>query len=57
MPTTVKDLVCGIEIDSVTVAGRSENKGQTYYFCSMGCMRDFNKHPEKYIDKEELSTH
>jgi len=46
---TVKDLVCGMEIDPATAAGTSEYKGQTYYFCSPGCKKSFDKDPEKYV--------
>ena len=49
MATTVKDPVCGMDIDPETAAGKSEYKGQTYYFCSTGCKRSFDKEPEKYI--------
>ncbi len=45
----VKDPVCGMEIDPKTATGKSEYKGQTYYFCSAGCKRDFDKNPEKYV--------
>jgi YHS domain-containing protein len=57
MAATVKDPVCGMEIDPATAAGKSEYKGQTYYFCSKGCKRDFDKDPEKYIGKEEQTKH
>ena len=30
-------------------AGTSENKGQTYYFCSLGCKKSFDKELEKYL--------
>ncbi len=53
MTTTVKDLVCGMDIDPATAAGKSEYKGQTYYFCSPGCKKAFDKEPEKYIGKGE----
>lgn len=43
---TVKDPVCGMEIDSNTAAGMSEYNGQTYYFCSPGCKKSFDKEPE-----------
>ena len=43
------DPVCGMEVDEKSAAGQSEYKGQTYYFCSPGCKRDFDKDPEKYI--------
>ena len=45
----VKDPVCGMEIDPNTAAGTSEYKGQTYYFCSPGCKKSFDKEPEKYV--------
>jgi len=47
MPT-VKDVVCGMDIDSTTAAAQSEYKGKTYYFCAPGCKKDFDKSPEKY---------
>ena len=46
----VKDPVCGMEIDPKTAAGKSEYKSQTYYFCSAGCKRAFDKEPEKYVE-------
>jgi YHS domain-containing protein len=47
---TVRDLVCGMDIDPATAAGKSEYKGVTYYFCAPGCKRSFEKDPEKYIN-------
>lgn len=46
------DPVCGMEVDPQTAAGSSEYMGQTYYFCSAGCKRDFEKDPERYIHGE-----
>ena len=51
MANTVHDPVCGMDIDPATAAGTSEYKGQTYYFCSPGCKRSFEKDPEKYVGK------
>ncbi len=48
MANTAKDPVCGMDIDPKTAAGKSEYKGQTYYFCSAGCKKAFDKEPEKY---------
>ena len=45
----VKDVVCGMEVDPKKAAGQSEYKGQTYYFCSPGCKKAFDKDPEKYV--------
>ena len=45
----MKDPVCGMDVDPKTAAGKSEYKGQTYYFCSAGCKKAFDKEPEKYV--------
>lgn len=47
-----KDPVCGMDVDPKTAAGKSEYKGQTYYFCSNGCKRSFDKDPEKYLSAQ-----
>ncbi len=44
-----KDPVCGMQVDPKTAGGKSEYKGQTYYFCSLGCKKAFDKEPEKYV--------
>ena len=49
MAHTVHDPVCHMDIDPATAAGTSEYKGQTYYFCSLGCKKSFDKEPEKYL--------
>src|SRR5450756_3087361 len=36
--TAVKDLVCGMDVESATAAGRTDYKGQTYYFCGSKCL-------------------
>jgi YHS domain-containing protein len=50
---TAIDPVCGMEVDPATAAGSSEYQGETYYFCSVGCKRQFDKAPEQYTDSEE----
>ncbi|MEW6240787.1 MAG: YHS domain-containing protein [Chloroflexota bacterium] len=57
MANTVKDLVCGMDIDPATAAGKSEYQGQTYYFCSLGCKKSFDKEPEKYLGHSEHEHH
>lgn len=47
----VKDPVCGMQIDEKKAAGKSEYQGQTYYFCSPGCKKAFDKEPEKYVGR------
>jgi Cu+-exporting ATPase len=57
MANTVIDPVCGMEIDPETAAGKSEYKGQTYYFCAPGCKQSFDKDPEKYVGASSQSSH
>ncbi|MDP9299572.1 MAG: heavy metal translocating P-type ATPase [Actinomycetota bacterium] len=45
---TVKDPVCGMEIDPVTAARSEEYEGKTYYFCSQSCLDSFRADPQKY---------
>ncbi|RRA50405.1 YHS domain-containing protein [Acidipila sp. EB88] len=45
----VKDVVCGMQIDSNEAAGKSEYQGQTYYFCAPGCKRKFDANPQQFV--------
>ena len=49
--TAVKDPVCGMDIEAASAAGRTENKGQTYYFCGSKCKEKFDLNPEQYLGK------
>ena len=51
-----KDPVCGMEVDPKT-SGKVEYQGQTYYFCSPGCMATFQKDPGKYISGQMGGAH
>jgi len=57
MANTVRDPVCGMNIDPPTAAGKSEYNGQTYYFCSLGCKKSFDKDPEKYLSQGGHEQH
>jgi len=57
MTETVHDPVCGMDIDPATAADTSEYKGQTYYFCSPGCKKSFDKDPEKYVGQSSHESH
>lgn len=52
-----KDPVCGMEVDPKHAAGQSEYQGKTYYFCSPGCKRDFDKDPSKYVSASQSGHH
>ncbi len=45
----VTDPVCKMTIEDKDVAGTSNYKGTTYYFCSDGCKTRFDKDPTKYL--------
>lgn len=53
----VKDPVCGMDVDPKKAAGKSDYQGQTYYFCSPGCKKAFDKEPAKYAGKAEEHSH
>ena len=53
MAETFRDPVCGMDVTPESAAGKSEYNGQTYYFCSPGCKRSFDKEPEKYLGKNK----
>ncbi len=52
-----KDLVCGMEVDKKTPAAKIDYDGQTFYFCSENCKKQFVEEPEKYIPKEAGEHH
>ena len=45
--TTVKDVVCGMDIDPNTASSQMEYRGKTYYFCSNDCHTKFIAEPQK----------
>jgi len=47
--TTVKDPVCGMEIQAATAAGHTEFKGQKYHFCGSKCKEKFDLNPAQYL--------
>lgn len=51
----VLDPVCGMTIDSRQAAATAEYQGQTYYFCSTGCKKAFEKNPTQYVGQGQQS--
>ena len=45
---TVKDVVCGMDIDPNTAAAQMEYQGKIYHFCSSACHDKFMAEPQKY---------
>jgi YHS domain-containing protein len=44
---TIKDPVCGMEIDPQTAFATREHMGQTFYFCSKNCVDQFDADPHR----------
>ncbi len=49
----VTDPVCGMTFGPAHAATLRQWAGQTFYFCSPGCKKSFDKEPEKYVGKEQ----
>ena len=46
------DPVCGMSVSPDTAAGKHDHNGETYYFCSPGCLQKFKADPEKYLNPQ-----
>src|SRR5581483_6054107 len=43
------DLICKMEVDERSAAGKYVFEGKTYLFCSLHCLETFKKEPAKYV--------
>lgn len=48
---TLKDPVCGMEVDSRSAKYTAEHQGHTYLFCSLMCQKAFEDDPLFYLNK------
>ena len=46
-PHTVKDPVCGMDVDPTKTAHRATHAGATHHFCSASCRTKFEADPAK----------
>ena len=53
----VTDPICGMQFPPEKAAGKLAYEGKTYYFCSPGCKRSFDKDPEKYLGAGAQHSH
>ncbi len=44
------DPVCGMTVKAEKAAGKTEHNGESYYFCSKGCLNKFESEPQKYLE-------
>jgi YHS domain-containing protein len=48
-PVRSVDPVCGTIVDESQAAGKAKYAGQTYYFCSNECKKDFEETPVTFV--------
>ena len=53
----VHDPVCHMDIDIRSAAARSDYLGKTYYFCAVGCKKEFDDDPEGVLEREAAYDH
>jgi len=51
------DPVCGMTVDRETAAGAWEHRGETYYFCSVGCLERFRSDPDHFLGLDQSERH
>ena len=51
-PSMAIDPVCKMTVEPATAAAQTTYRGQTYYFCAVGCKRKFDTEPEKYLSSK-----
>src|SRR5215471_12728153 len=55
--TENKDPVCRMEVEAGSAAATREYKGQTFYFCSAGCAKNFDADPARYVRQAKPESH
>ncbi|MGH7066940.1 MAG: heavy metal translocating P-type ATPase [Acetobacteraceae bacterium] len=48
-PGGVRDPVCGMMVDPATTPHRIEHAGQSFFFCSAGCLEKFKVSPARHL--------
>ena len=48
-PSSMRDPVCGMEINPQNAAATTGYQGQTFYFCRVECQEQFEQSPERYV--------
>ena len=51
------DVICHMDVSIDQAAGRSDFDGRTYYFCAMGCKREFDDDPAAALKAEDEYDH
>lgn len=48
---SVKDPVCGMEVEPTDATPHAVHDGEAYYFCSAGCHAKFTADPQKFVSR------
>jgi Cu+-exporting ATPase len=48
-PSSVRDPVCGMEINPQYAAATTAYQANTFYFCRVECQEQFEQSPERYV--------
>ena len=51
------DPVCGMSVAPETAAGKYDFEGETYYFCSTGCLNKFKQNPKNFLAEKQEEKH
>ena len=54
---SIKDPVCGMDVDPARTQHHAEHAGLSYHFCSAGCRAKFVAAPERYLAPKQLAEH
>ncbi|MEO7145271.1 MAG: heavy metal translocating P-type ATPase [Bryobacteraceae bacterium] len=53
---TVKDPVCGMDVEPARAAGAWEHEGKTYSFCGLNCLVKFRAAPARYLNPSVIAA-
>ncbi len=53
---TIKDPVCGMQVDPLTTTHHADHDGKDYHFCSGKCEAKFVANPQAFVG-EAISSH
>jgi P-type Cu+ transporter len=54
--TTVKDPVCGMNVEPSIAKHKLDHAGKTYYFCCAGCAEKFRTRPNDYLQARPAAS-
>lgn len=55
-PQSVRDPVCGMQVDPATTAHHATHAGVEYHFCSARCREKFVADPARYVSSEHAAS-